>query len=160
MPSPADVMAIAAWFDQGCPEDEQIDEMLAQNASLRNALSAMRLEKPDGSRQFISEDTRERLLATIVSAISSEAPEQQRPSVLASIGLRLGAVAAALAVAAVGFSFGRVAAPATNQATNDFVAVVTFDMLNDDDNISFILSTSSLGTSATILDPAVQGDEK
>ena len=43
-------------------------------------------------------------------------------------------VAAAIVVAALGFIFGQTAAPATNEATNNFIAAVTFDLLETDSN--------------------------
>ncbi|MDG2423839.1 MAG: hypothetical protein P8M22_07660 [Phycisphaerales bacterium] len=150
-----DVTEVAAWLDQGCPESDSIDLMLAENRSLREAVGAIRLEQPDASTQFVSKDTHDRLLAAVLETLPSHAAARARPPVIGSIGLRITAAAAAIVVAALGFNFGRVAAPATNQATSDFVTVVTFDMLSDDDNLNSILMTSSVA-----IDVVSEGDEQ
>ena len=141
---PEDVTEVAAWLDQGCPESDSIDLMLAENRSLREAVAAIRLDEPEIATQFVSTEVRERLLATVLEALPACDAARSRPWVIGSIGLRITAAAAAVIVAALGFNFGRVAAPATNQATSDFVTVVTFDMLAEDDNLNSILATSAV----------------
>ena len=64
------------------------------------------------------------------------------------------AAAAAIVVAALGFSFGQSAAPATNEATNNFVAAVTFELLGTDSND---LESVLLATGLTVSESA-EGD--
>ncbi|MEE2907540.1 MAG: hypothetical protein VX527_06860 [Planctomycetota bacterium] len=139
-----DENAVAAWLDDGCPENEAVESSLASNRPLREAVSAIRLDGNQAANEFVPEGTRQHLLAHVLEAFQPKLANSERSPVIGSIGLRMAAAAAAIVVAALGFSFGRVAAPATNQATNDFVAVVTFDMLTEDDNLDSILMGTAL----------------
>ena len=156
--APEDLMAMAAWLEAGCPQDDHIDALLAGDRSLRHAISDIRLKSPESSDHTISETSRSELLASVLDALSDQPNSRHQRNVIGSIGFRLAAMAAAVAVAAIGFSFGRTAAPATNQAAGDFVTVVTFDMLVDDEPLNLILTTSALTNTNMGMDPAPEGD--
>lgn len=143
--STVDENAVAAWLERDCPQDEAVESALADNPTAREAVSSLRLE---GTQPLLAEPvpaaTQQRLLAGVMDVFQPGITHPDRSPVIGSVGMRMAAAAAAIAVAALGFSFGRVAAPATNQATNDFVTVVTFDMLTEDDHLDSILMGTAL----------------
>ncbi|MCH2132487.1 MAG: zf-HC2 domain-containing protein [Phycisphaerales bacterium] len=149
-----DEQAVAAWLDGTLPEAEaeRVEAALADSRSARELIADLRLRGLP-SAETVPADLHDRLVATVLDRVRTR---PARPSVLARIGMQTAAAAAAIAIAALGFIFGRVAAPATNEAATDFVAVVTFDVLADDDNMESVLLSTGLVTPS---DLAAEGDQ-
>lgn len=148
-----DEMGLAAWFDAGCPENEAIDSWLSNDPASRETLYFL-LEEARSTRPQPSAETIESLQGSILGHLRESSAGRRRRPVLASIGLQSMAAAAAIVVAALGFSFGQSAAPATNEATNNFVAAVTFELLGTDSND---LESVLLATGLTVSESA-EGD--
>ena len=149
-----DEAALAAWLDGNLTgtEAEQVEAFLAESSEARAAVSALRLEGQP-TPETASPELQTQLLETVLDRIENR---RAQPAVIGRIGMQAAAAAAAIAVAALGFIFGRVAAPATNEAATDFVSVVTFDVLTDDDNMESFLLTTGL---VSPIDPAAEGDQ-
>jgi hypothetical protein len=102
--------------------DSTMDRLLADSSRVRALVADM---KSHG--QPVAEPISGPLLKMLIATVRPAEPARRQRAVIGRIGRLITAVAAAIAIAAAGFIFGRVAAPATNQATADFAAVVTFD---------------------------------
>lgn len=139
-----DEMTLAAWFDAGCPEDDALEGLLSEDPAARELLSFLRDETPI-EQMNVSSKTLKSLHASTLEHLRNTRTDRGRRYVIGSIGLQATAAAAAIVVAAIGFTFGQSAAPATNEATNNFIAAVTFDLLDTDsqDLESIILATLS-----------------
>ncbi|MBG83361.1 MAG: hypothetical protein CMJ40_02310 [Phycisphaerae bacterium] len=137
-----DEMMLASWIDAGCPEDEVIETLLSDDPRARAMLSSIRLAEPV-EQTTPAPELLETLRSSIMEHLSDVRDTPQPRTVIGSIGLTTSAAAAAIVVAALGFIFGQAAAPATNEATNNFVAAVTFDLLEADSSEleSIILAT-------------------
>ena len=137
-----DEMTLAAWIDADCPEDETMETLLADDPEARELLSAIQLEADDEVASA-SPQLLDALRCSIAAHLLDACKPPASRSIIGSIGLTTAAAAAAIIVAALGFTFGQTAAPATNEATNNFIAAVTFDLLEADssDLESIILAT-------------------
>lgn len=139
-----DEMAFAAWIDSGCPENEAMEALLSEDPLARESLSHIRLHT---SNQV--EDASSELIESLRSAVSPHlspvSTARSGRSVIGSIGIQTAAAVAAIVVAALGFTFGQTAAPATNEAASNFAAAVTFDLLESElnDLESIVLATAT-----------------
>ena len=145
-----DEMTLAAWIDAGCPQDDEMEAWLAEDPRSREMLSFMRLQPPL-DQAGCSPELLESLHGSIMEHIKKASETPVRRTVIGSIGVTSAAAAAAILVAALGFIFGQTAAPAANEATNDFVKAVTFDLLDGDsgDLDSIILATVLIAPDST-----------
>ncbi|MCH2149898.1 MAG: hypothetical protein MK095_10750 [Phycisphaerales bacterium] len=134
-----DESTLAQWLDGTLDEDltERVEEALADSREGRDLIL-------DARRSLQPETPSAELQRRLQALVAEEFKPSRRPTVLWKFSLQASAAAAAVAISALGFAFGRSAAPATNQATSDFVSVVTFDVLSDQDQFDSLLSITGL----------------
>ena len=126
------------------PENGPIESLLASSRSAREAVDGLRRGV---ETHPISRGTRERCF----HAILRELEPPSKPQIAGRLGWTrvVASLAAAVVVAASGFLFGRVAAPATSQVTSDFVSIATFDIVADPANLEPLLYATGLTASAS-----------
>ena len=134
-----DELTLAQWLEGtlDATQAERVEAFLAESREGRDLMYA--------ARQAVQPETpSEDLEQQLRALVAEEFRPSSRKDVLWTFSLRAAAAAAAVAISALGFVSGRSAAPATNQVTNDFVSVVTFDVLSDQDQFDSILSIAGL----------------
>ncbi|MBG79627.1 MAG: hypothetical protein CMJ39_02815 [Phycisphaerae bacterium] len=134
-----DESILAQWLDGtlDATEAERVEAALADSREIRDLVL-------DARRSVESEQPSADLQRLLRTAIAAEFKPPARPGVLWKFSMQASAAAAAVAISMLGFVFGRAAAPATNQATNDFASIVTFDVLADPDQYDSVLSITGL----------------
>ena len=136
-----DELTLAQWLEGtlDATQAERVEAFLAESREGRDLMHA--------ARQAVQPETpSEELQQQLRSLITREFKTTTRSTVLWRFSLHASAAAAAVAISALGFSFGRAAAPATSKVANDFVSVVSFDVLADQDQIDSVLSIAGLST--------------
>ena len=134
-----DELSLAQWLEGtlDAVQAERVEAFLAESREGRDLIHA--------ARQAVQPETpSEDLQQQLRALVAEEFRPSSRTNVLWKFSLRAAAAAAAVAISVLGFASGRSAAPVTNQVTNDFVSVVTFDVLSDQDQFDSILSIAGL----------------
>ena len=101
-----DEMTLAAWIHAGCPEDEAMETLLADDSQAREMLSSIQLETSI-EQASATPELLEMLRCSITAHLSDARDASVNRSIIGSIGLTTAAAAAAIIVAALGFISGQ-----------------------------------------------------